>query len=174
MDENTLKERISECFIKLLAHRIWYIADKPSDDRWVDMTISKTWIRIDWNKRRFCTTGHSIDVQLKATTENGIIDSDEHISYDLEVKNYNDMIMRKAESAPNPLILVLFILPNDPTTRINFLENNDGIQLKKCGYRYYPEDSVYSNTSSTKRISIDKNNKLCTETVENWFNTFTR
>jgi hypothetical protein len=46
--------------------------------------------------------------------EKNIIDTGETIKYKLEVKNYNDLISRKNEDNYIPLILILFIFPNEP------------------------------------------------------------
>ncbi len=58
---------------------------------------------------RLVTQGLAVDFQLKASI-NCLIES-EYIIYDLDVKNYNDLIERRLSSNGIPCILLLKTLP---------------------------------------------------------------
>jgi len=108
-------------------------------------------------------------LQLKATTENSIVIENEIIKYDLNSSNYNDLLMRKESKCP--LILILFVLPSD---KINWLKITDNeLIAKKCAYWYFPEETeVITTNSTTKRISINKNNFISNETLNQLFDNY--
>jgi hypothetical protein len=88
----------------------------------------------------------------------------------LEAKNYNDLIERKI-SCNNPLILILFILPEN---RVNWLNiSNEELILRKCAYWYIPDEKAeMTQNSSSKTIEIDLNNLINIENFKSIFNKF--
>ena len=69
------------------------------------------------------------------------------------------------------MILVLFILPTDKTNWIQ-VTNNELI-AQKCAYWYFPgNNSVMTENSATKRITIDKRNNISHETINQLFEKF--
>ena len=80
-------------------------------DLGIDYQLKKTRTYTNPNgKTRYTVDPRYIDIQLKATTVSSIIEDNDTIKYDLEAKNYNDMIDRMSDGIA-PLILILFILP---------------------------------------------------------------
>lgn len=169
MDENKIKEELSRCFIKSL----WYHQNcnfsNPENDFGVDLKIEKMWQRIIEGNSRYYQTWLAIDIQLKSTTEIWINTIWENISYPLSIKNYNDMVQRNIDRAPNPLILILFILPIE---RENWLTlSSDQLQISKCAYWYKCESTEYSSNISTETIIIPQINKFNINTFSTLFNT---
>ncbi|MBN2892212.1 MAG: hypothetical protein JXL97_10115 [Bacteroidales bacterium] len=68
-------------------------------------------------------------------------------------------------------MLILFVLPSDNTDWLNISDKE--LILKKCAYWYLPDKKELSTTnSSTKRISINKNNYISNETLNNLFENY--
>lgn len=75
----------------------------------LDYGFDGTFRSIRTRGSRFVTQGLAVDFQLKASI-NYLIES-EYIVYDLDVKNYNDLIERRLSSSGIPCILLLKTLP---------------------------------------------------------------
>lgn len=155
MTTSLIKENLSKKYIEIIAHRNGCSISKTENDHGVDLTVNQVLRKMTGMKYRYFQTGRCIDIQLKSTTLKNIEEDEIYIKYDLEVKNYNDLIDRKNENLI-PLILILFILPDEETEWVNVSENE--LVLKKCAYWYYPEGNVCSENSSTQRIHIKKDN----------------
>lgn len=120
---------------------------------------------------RFRKSGRMIDIQLKSVLETNIIDTGETIKYKLEVKNYNDLIRRKNEDNYIPLILILFIFPNDPKDWLQV--DSEKLTLRKCAYWYYPAINLKLTTNlSKKMIEISKSNLITVDFFPDIFEAF--
>jgi hypothetical protein len=74
MTENDIKEQLSNNYIKIIAANKGYMLDKPEKDYGVDFMVSKTTIYTQPDgTTRYLKNNKYIDLQLKATTENGVI-----------------------------------------------------------------------------------------------------
>ncbi|MGE5344132.1 MAG: DUF4365 domain-containing protein [Candidatus Omnitrophota bacterium] len=172
MTEEQTKEELSNNYLSILTYKSGYKLDKPKDTGGVDFVLSFDQMRISRDgKKRFCQSAKRIDLQLKTTTEKSIIESDRVIKYDLEVKNYEDLISRKEERIFLPLILILFILPNDKNEWVQL--RDEEMALRKCAYWYCPEnDFISTDNKRTVRIEIPIKNKLNLNTIKNLFEKF--
>jgi len=166
-----IKEQLSNRYIGVLAANKGYLIEKGETDPGVDYTLKKpyTYTLPNGSTRR-TTDGKYIDIQLKATTENQIVDEPDNIKYDLEVKNYNDMIHRGPN--PNtPLILILFVLPNDRDHWVDI--DITELRLRRRAYWYQPPAGAgETNNLNTIRIIIPKTNILgidCFDTLHTQF-----
>ncbi|WP_438423209.1 DUF4365 domain-containing protein [Aquimarina macrocephali] len=159
MTTEQIKEQLSNKFIGILANNKGFALDKPDLDIGVDYQLKKIYTYITpKGKTRYNYDSRYIDLQLKATTENSIIDEPDFLKYDLEAKTYNDLIERQ-ENGTAPLILILFILPYDQNSWVNI--NHDEIKLRKHAYWYKPTiGSVATKNAHRIRIDIPKLNKL--------------
>lgn len=153
------KEQLSNRFIGILAINNGYVIDKPEMDLGIDYQLKKTrTYTTPTGKTRYTVDPRYIDIQLKATTVNSIIEEDDSIKYDLEAKNFNDMVDRMSDGIA-PLILILFVLPENQSEWVGIDENE--IKLRKNAFWYRPNsDEVMTSNTSTKRISIPKSNML--------------
>jgi len=169
MTEDIVKEFLSRNFVNIIANYNKCICTKPEYDEGVDLNVTySTEIRTG-NKIRHLSSGQYLDIQLKSTTENGIIDEIDTIKYDLEVKNYNDLIKRR--DGYNKLLLILYILPTDINSWIEV--NDNELILRKNAYWFFPNKSlINSNNSSTIRIEIPKINRLDRDFFNNKFKEF--
>ncbi len=172
MTINDVKEELSNSFIQILASIKKYKLNKPKDTGGVDFSITYDVEMKRNGKSRFIESGKYVDLQLKATTKGSslITITESEVKYDLESKAYNDLIDRK-KMGNAPLILVLFVLPNNISKWVTVKKSK--LSIKKCAYWFYPNDNdVHANNDGRKRIKIPIDNRLDIECVPNFFNDF--
>lgn len=167
MTEDQIKEAISKGFVRTLAESNGFKVNEPSQDHGVDLMIKHVAKRVlPSGSCRFVDSQFSLDLQLKSTTESGVIDGVDDIRYDLEVKNYNDLVFRRSD--PLPLYLVLVVLRYDPPTCITI--NDRELSLLGRAYWYIPDAAATATENqSTIRITIPKNNLLSLSFVRDRF-----
>ena len=155
MTKEHIKEAISLRYIELIAAYNGFKTTSSFPDYGTDLSIIEVGYRNEKGHQRLRETGRELKLQLKATTVNSIIEENNIIKYDLETKNFNDIVERKDYAYP--LILILFVLPNNNEEWINISDQE--LIVKKCAYWYFPNDNVeQTNNLSKKRIEIDKKN----------------
>jgi hypothetical protein len=110
---------------------------------------------------RLVTQGLAIDFQLKASL-NCIIES-EYIVYDLDVKNYNDLIERRLSNSGIPCILILKTLPTKRDTWVIASENSL-VLGGGCYWTYL--NGEFSTNSKTVRIRIARNQLFLPESLQ--------
>lgn len=165
-----IKECLSGHFTGIIANSRGYRIDNGDLDYGVDFQVKRTVVMNIRDKPRYIQDSRYIDLQLKCTTENGVFVDEACIKYDLEVKNYNDLVHRRAEGIV-PLILILVVLPSDQNEWVNIDDN--GVLLRRSAYWFRPNgDDEYSENVSTKRVSIPYSNKLDLNCFDNFYNEF--
>lgn len=167
MTEDQKKEAISKEFLRILAHGHGFKVIEPGPDHGVDMIVYPVTTRIEPSgKIRYLDSQFKLDFQLKATTPTGIIDDGDDIKYDLEVKNYNDLVFRRDEELP--LHLVVVVLESNPPACVNL--NNTQLGLIGKAYWYIPNENAEASRNDRQvRITIPKINQLNAEFVRNRF-----
>lgn len=90
------------------------------DDQSIDVTI----IGYGTSRRQ----RPRLDIQLKCTSREDIFRED-HISYSLEKKNYNDL----CSEGHIPIILLVVIVPDSPEEWLDY-SSQDQLILRRCGY----------------------------------------
>ncbi len=152
MTPEHIKEQLSNRFIGILAANKGFMLDKPELDLGVDYTLRKPYTYIDlYGRTRYNYDGKYIDIQLKSTTENSIVDSEDLIKYDLESKSFNDLVERR-NNGIIPLILILFVLPANRDEWVNI--SNDEIKLRKRAYWYIPPIGT-KKTLNVQRVRVE-------------------
>ncbi|WP_448607182.1 DUF4365 domain-containing protein [Paenimyroides ceti] len=170
MTETDVMEELSKGYLEVIANRSGYF-NAIQRDYGTDLTIRKA--KVCDTRKRYLTTGKAIDIQVKAVSENYITDYEDpnktNIKYDLEVKNYNDLIDRANEKgAYIPLILAVFIIPSDKTKWIEI--NSDELLVRKCAFWYQiPIGAPHSNNKTSVRIEIPKSNRISLDFYDNQF-----
>lgn len=161
MTKNDIMEELSKGYLELIANRNGYF-NSVYRDYGTDLTIRKAIICPKRN--RYLTTGKAIDIQVKAVSESYIHDYNQpdksNIKYDLEVKNYNDLVDRVNETGIYiPLILIVFIIPSNENKWIEMTSNE--LQVRKCAFWFQvPVGSVHSTNKTKVRIEIPKKNRI--------------
>lgn len=162
MTEDQQKEAISREFLRVLANGHGFKVLEPPQDHGVDMIVCPVTVRREPNGRvRYLDSQYKLDFQLKSTTAAGIIDEDNQVKFDLEVKTYNDLVQRRAD--PLPLHLLVVVLTDTPPRCVDI--DQQRLALLGSAYWYLPdEDAQPSQNQQQVRISIPKANR-----VENHF-----
>ncbi len=167
--ENRIKELISLKFIELIANYNGHPTSIPHSDFGTDLDVKEVDYRIENGQKRYFETGKELKLQIKSTTEKNIISDNYFIKYHLESKTFNDIIIRR--KTKKPLILILFIFPEDKNEWINITDNE--LIAKKCAYWFFPKDNEnQTDNISTRQIAIDKNNLITKDTLNFLFEQF--
>jgi len=169
MTEEHIKEALSLRYIELVAAFNGYKTSSSYPDYGTDLEIKEIDFRIENQHKRYLETGRELKFQLKATTDNSIVIEGETIKYDLTASAYNDMLSRKNTKCP--LILILFVLPSDRSNWLNISDNE--LITRKCAYWYFPDKhELLTVNSATKRISINKNNFISNDALNQLFDNY--
>jgi len=138
MTRDQIKEKLQNNLINTISSVKGFKLCKPDDTGGVDFSVFYDKKRTINGKTRYTQSSEYIDLQLKSTEERVVeINSQKKIiKYDLEIKNYNDLIVRKQEGNA-PLILILSILPDDKTKWVQVGKTN--LILSQTAYWYVPE-----------------------------------
>ena len=161
LQEELKKELISKYIVLLMASHAGIKAGIEEIDHGVDLTLKEVQKYIFKEKVRYMNSGKAIDVQLKCTTEKSIKIADGFAYYDLEVKNYNDLVLRQQEDEVLPMILILVILPKNPQLWMENSFEKLVLHAKRLWYR--PEmGSPLSSNKRTIRVKIPLENVLTT------------
>jgi hypothetical protein len=158
--DSHIKEGLSKSYIMAVAHMAGYSYEIPHQDYGIDGTIREVQFRqLPDGKKRYHDTGFNIDFQLKASenfiVENGII------KYDLEAKNYNDLVDTEVGTQR---ILILFTLPKDRNEWLNI--NRENTVLKNCAWWCSLIGKPPTNNRSTVRITIPTKQLLTVEELQ--------
>lgn len=158
MTEDQKKEAISREFLRILAHNHGFKVIEPPQDHGVDMMVCPVTKRVEPSgKIRFLDSQFMLHFQLKSTTVAGIVDAGNDIKYDLEVKNYNDLVSRREELLQ--LHLVVVVLDSNPPACVSIDE--EMLALAGKAYWYLPTEGATPSENATQiRITIPKGNQL--------------
>jgi hypothetical protein len=168
-----IKEALSIQFISILATHNGFNAQRPYSDYGVDLMIEALSSYRVKEKVRYFNSGVSLDLQVKCTTTERIRHSDAGIRFDLESKNYNDLIKRHPFRKPPklyyiPLILVVFVLPEEPTKWINFTPEQ--LCMRGRAFWYFPEEEENLTLNRhSKRIWIPDHQQIDLNFFPNFF-----
>jgi hypothetical protein len=116
----------------------------PKDDFGVDMAFSKITRRL--NGRRTDTKSVIIPFQVKSSKDWKL--RADVVIYDLESKNYNDLIDSTL------CVLILMCLP--PTFDEWLYQDEECLRLHKCCYYWQPSDRIETPNDHTARIIIPR------------------
>jgi len=145
------EEQLSRAYIHAVAADAGLIFEPTHQDYGVDGSIRQVNIV---NGRRLLG-GHSLDVQLKATTN--WVFSESEIVYDLEVKTYNDLVERFNEKRATPMVLALLCLPKKDSDWLDV--SIQKLALHHCCY-WCQVGKMKTENSATQRIKIPQSNIL--------------
>lgn len=147
MTEEHQKEEMSKAYVIAVAAHAGATSDFYDKDYGMDGRICD----ISHKNSRFSQNGFGIDFQLKATTN--IVDQSNVWSYDLEVKNYNDLIETEVGT---PRILVVYYIPKEKSEWLKI--NNNGTLLKHYALWCSLKGKKETDNKSTIRIELPKRN----------------
>ncbi len=142
--EEHKKEFLGRAYVCAVTAKAGYnLAGKSEFDYGFDGTIKEV---IDRGGRRV-ENGIGLNFQLKSSCD--VIFRDGYIYYDLDAKNYNDLV---SSNLMLPSILILFVLPR---TEFDWLYiSPEYMTLKKCAWWYSLAGLSPTENTSKRRISI--------------------
>ncbi len=143
--EEHIKEGISAGYVKAIAHFAGFNIEYSDFDYGYDGTFSGIKTRKYGNKSRIVSDGCKLDFQLKASINIEI--KDNMVEYNLEAKNYNDLVDL---DICTPRILIIYKLPKNKNEWINITES--GTIFKDCAWWGY--FSGQQETKNKERILI--------------------
>lgn len=140
-----VQEDLSVAYISAVAAKAGYDCERyGKHDYGVDLQIIP--IVLGDDGRRF-PGGKCLLIQVKASHNFSLLN--DNIYYDIDVKNYNDLIEEKISS---PFILVLYCMPCNENEWLKFYD--DSAVLKHKGYWVSLRGKRKSKNKYKKRINI--------------------
>lgn len=159
MTEEQIKEHLSRRYVELLANRHGFACNKPDPDNGVDLVVSRVTPYEHRGRRRLLDDGKRIDIQLKATCTSNTMPTEIGFKYDLEAKTYNDLVIRNVPGAIVPFVLILVVLPDNPSEWLQVTA--DELTLRRSAYWYLPEaGAALTDNLESKRVEIPHDNLL--------------
>jgi len=137
------KEALGEAYVRAVVAKAGYNYGGYNHDFGIDGIIKD----VKEIRGGYRDTGFGIDFQLKSTWdvtfENG------ELVYDLEVKNYNDLV---SWEGGNPAVLILFVMPKDENLWLDF--SNEQLVIRQCAWWCSLKGLPLVDNEHTKRIRI--------------------
>src|SRR5579863_1976563 len=154
-----IMECLSRNYLETIANRTGYF-NLQGKDFGTDLHICKANIIDRGRYERHLMTGRQVHIQLKSVHEHLVRITPKHISYDLEAKNYDDLIDRRNElGSVIPLVLVVFIFPTDQDQWLTL--STEELIIRKRAYWYLPDDNArYTPNSTSQVINIPNSNLI--------------
>ncbi len=137
------KEALSQAYVRAVVAKAGFNFGKTEFDYGIDGTIKDVINR----NGRYVDSCFGINFQLKSSCN--VTFEDGRVVYDLESKNYNDLV---AESSMLPNILILLALPENSDEWLEV--TTEQLVMKKCAWWCSLEGQTPTTNQVTKRISI--------------------
>lgn len=137
------EEALGQAYVRAVIAKAGYNFSKTEFDYGIDGTIKDVVNR----NGRYVDSCFGINFQLKSSSNVSFKDGE--VIYDLESKNYNDLV---AESSMLPNILILLVLPSNSDEWLDVTA--DQLVIKKCAWWCSLEGREPTTNDATKRIFI--------------------
>jgi hypothetical protein len=147
LPRNERQEGLSRAYVRAVAAHAGLMYTEPAQDYGIDVCLRTVAVR----GRRHGPGAVQLDVQLKSTTRANVGEHD--LTYDLEVKNYNDL---RAPAPMCPRILIVLVLPADESLWLS--QSPEELTVRHCAYWYWLGGAGPTATTRTVRITIPKDN----------------
>jgi hypothetical protein len=144
---NHCKELLCRSYLTAVASRAGHNIDFHRE---LDYGVDGSFKHVEQRGRRRHESVIALDFQAKASVD-WYIDKN-NVVYDLEKKNYNDLVSRASVERAVPFYLILLCLPRDDSLWANF--SADGLVIKKCAYFARPAGIAATDENGTKRVRI--------------------
>lgn len=140
------QEDLGQAYVRAVIAKAGFNLSSDNHDYGYDGTVKDVVNR----GGRYVNTGFGFDYQLKSSSN--VTFNGDHLVYDLESKNYNDLT---DEEGLFPKVLILFVLPKDEAEWLTV--TSDEMILKRCAWWCSLKGLPQTGNNSTKRISIPIN-----------------
>lgn len=152
-----IKENLSRAYVEAVVARAGFSYAQPQNDYGIDGSI----LEVVYNEKtkRYLSSGFNLDFQLKSTVRSEIKGG--HIIYDLESKNYHDLI---ETGIGTQRILILYPMPRDEN---KWLESSEeGLTLRKGAWWMSLRGSPNLPNKESVRVKIPIKNFLSVEELK--------
>jgi Domain of unknown function (DUF4365) len=156
LTDQHIAESLSRAYVRVIAGRAGLNLAIREYDYGVDGSFDEVVVR----QNRRVESGFSLSFQLKSSTQWQL--NDTQVVYDLEVKTYNDLILRRSMRTATPCILILLALPSDSMQWLICEETQ--LRLQGTCYWEYLSGSPSENRQSV-RIRIPRSQRLNPESL---------
>jgi hypothetical protein len=156
LTDQHIAESLSRAYVRAIAGRAGLNLAVREYDYGVDGSFDEVVVR----QNRRVESGFSLSFQLKSSTQWQL--NDTQVVYDLEVKTYNDLILRRSMRTATPCILILLALPSDSMQWLICEETQ--LRLQGTCYWEYLSGSPSENRQSV-RIRIPRSQRLNPESL---------
>lgn len=140
------KEALGQAYVRAVIAKAGFNLGKSDFDYGFDGTIKD----VDNRHGRYFETGFGLNFQLKSSCD--VFVEGDYLVYDLESKNYNDLVI---ETTMLPNILILFVLPQDEDTWVSVDKNK--LMIRQCAWWCSLEGLPATDNKTAKRIRIPIN-----------------
>lgn len=148
------QEALSRAYVRAVAAQAGLGVTEPESDYGIDMSLRVISLRD--NRRR--DVGPQIDLQLKRTTRAFVTTT--HLSYDLEVVNYDDL-REVGELAAR--LLVVLVQPEDEADWLS--QSADELVLRHCAYWLSLRGKPATSSRRTVRVKVPLENIFSVEAL---------
>jgi Domain of unknown function (DUF4365) len=156
LTDQHIAESLSHAYVRAIAGRAGLNLAIREYDYGVDGSFDEVIVR----QNRRVESGFSLSFQLKASTQWQLEAT--QVIYDLEVKTYNDLILRRSIKTATPCILILLALPIDSEQWLLCEETE--LRLQGTCYWEYLSGSLSKNRASV-RIRVPRSQRLTPESL---------
>lgn len=156
MTEEHIKECIGSAYTRALVSYAGYNICISEHDYGFDGKILD--VEYDEEYKRYSESGFLINFQLKSTVDYEL--KDDMIIYDLEVKNYRDLIRPNPGS---PRILILYLMPREKEKWL--INDHERLIIERGAWWYSLKGLPECSNKDKKRIKIPAGNLLSVESL---------
>lgn len=139
------QEDFSRAYVQAIVAQAGMIVGTAAQDYGIDLSIKLLARRAN----RVMDSGYRLDVQLKSTSSFSA--DNEHVLYDLEVRNYDDL---RITVTATPRILVVLLVPEAVTEWTEQTEQQ--LSLRRCAYWLSLRGWPATANTSTVRLRIPR------------------
>lgn len=152
-----IMECLSRNYLETIANRTGFF-NLQGKDYGTDLHICRAITSDRGQYKRQLMTGRQVHIQVKSVLEHNVRITPLGINYDLEKKNFDDLIDRKNElGGVIPLILIVFVFPSEQQDWLTLTPEE--LILRRQAYWYFPDDDLkYTENEYTQIIKIPKSN----------------
>jgi len=158
MTDEMIMGELSKGFLSVVGARRGYKSVFPSPDTGVDQKFIPSVPRVEPNgQTRWLDSDKNLDVQLKCVHRRRVTVSEDRVIYDLEAKNFNDLVHRR--SGLIPFYLVLLIVPDEHDHWVGVTPEQ--LAVRECAYWWRPAMGTPPTANvRTVRIEIPQNQRV--------------
>jgi Domain of unknown function (DUF4365) len=137
------QEALSRAYVRAIAAHAGLTVSEPENDYGIDMCLRAITFRGGRPRDR----GPQLDLQLKSTTRASV--GEAHLSYDLEVVNYDDLRDSGVQAAR---LLIVLVMPGDESQWLS--QSHEELALRHCAYWLSLKGYPATESTRTVRVSI--------------------